>query len=560
MNRPSSALPCDLVQRWPRGAASPLLTIAQTRAVEQAALQGISDEASPLMRRAGLSLARLALALAPHAPLVRVECGPGHNGGDGLIAATALARWGRRVEVLPAFDPADLKRLPPAVARAWTEALQSGCLHVSSDGDDGQETTIGRPAADAILIDALLGIGARLPPTGRLLRGVRRLNEHPGLVLAVDVPTGLCADTGAVAGEAVQASHTLSFIAGKPGLFTGAGRDHAGQVWVDPLGLADAVADLLADGSAAGGATAVLGALNTPQPARPHASHKGSQGDVIVVGGAIGMEGAAELASAAALAAGAGRVWCASLASEPGAATGPGTPRRPLARLELMVLAPDRLTEAAVTAGRTVVAGCGGGQDIRPLLDPLIEHAARLVLDADALNVLAGDPALQRAWLERSSRGLPAVITPHPLEAARLLGCSVAAVQQDRPAAARALASRFSSVAVLKGSGTLVALPGGRIVVNPTGGPALATAGTGDVLAGWLGGLWAGLSGHGRDPLDLAFDAACETCRLHGAVAQVVTVGPLRAADLIERMWEARAGVVQTGPRGRSGSCGADAG
>jgi hydroxyethylthiazole kinase-like uncharacterized protein yjeF len=197
---------------------------------------------------------------------------------------------------------------------------------------------------------------------------------------------------------------------------------------------------------------------------------------------------------------------------------------------ELMHREVADLLAPPVLAARTVVAGCGGGEAVRAVLPPCLAHAARLVLDADALNAIAAEPALQFSLAARGRRGAATVLTPHPLEAARLLGCSAAEVQADRPAAARTLAARYGSVVVLKGSGTVVAQPDGRWQLNATGNARLATAGTGDVLAGWIGGIWA-RTGAG------AAEACAAAVFIHGRAADIAPGrGPLLAGDLVEAM------------------------
>jgi hydroxyethylthiazole kinase-like uncharacterized protein yjeF len=199
-------------------------------------------------------------------------------------------------------------------------------------------------------------------------------------------------------------------------------------------------------------------------------------------------------------------------------------------RPELMARPVESLLAADLLHQSTVVAGCGGGEAIRGLLPTLLRHAARLVLDADALNAIAAELPLREALSARGRRGAPTVLTPHPLEAGRLLVRDAAAVQADRPAAARALAAEFGAVVVLKGSGTLVAAPDGRLAVNATGNARLASAGTGDVLAGWLGGHWS----HAGSPAQAAAEA---TVFRHGLAAdQAPGSGPLLAADLIAAM------------------------
>jgi hydroxyethylthiazole kinase-like uncharacterized protein yjeF len=377
-------------------------------------------------------------------------------------------------------------------------------------------------AAPDLAIDALLGLGAARAPQGAIAAAIARLNDCGAPCLAVDLPTGLHPDTGQPLGaHVVRARYTLALLTLKPGLVTGAGRDFAGDVWLDPLGV-----DL------AGWPTALrlagAGDLRRALPARKHAAHKGSFGDLAVIGGAPGMAGAAWLAARAGLGAGAGRVFV-DLLGGGGEAT--VDPLRP----ELM-LRPGWWREAAQALGRsTVVCGCGGGDAVHEALPPLLSRCPRLVLDADALNRIAADPALQAPLAARAARGLGTVLTPHPLEAARLLGSEAAAVQADRLGAARRLAEAVQCTVLLKGSGSIVAAPDGRCIVNPTGNALLATGGTGDVLAGWIGGLWA------QRPDADATRPAAAAAWLHGHAADVEAArrgsgAPLRAADLIEAM------------------------
>jgi hydroxyethylthiazole kinase-like uncharacterized protein yjeF len=290
-------------------------------------------------------------------------------------------------------------------------------------------------------------------------------------------------------------------------------------------------------GVAADGATARLldadDARAALQPRR-HASHKGSFGDLAVIGGAPGMAGAAWLAASAGLAAGAGRVYLSLLDHAAPAFDG----QRP----ELMLRRAWWQEAPSLLSASTVVCGCGGGADVTAALPPLLSHAGRLVLDADALNAVAGDSALATLLGARAARGRPTVLTPHPLEAARLLGSSVLDVQRDRLAAAAALAACHACVVVLKGSGTVVAGPGALPCINPTGNAMLATAGTGDVLAGWIGGSWAA---HSASITGL--QAARAGVWLHGRAADVEAArrsgaATLRAADLIDAMREVAPG------------------
>lgn len=529
MNTRPSAPPQRIV---PGEATAWLHDARASRDIEAAALA--RHAAHALMQRAGLAVARLALAVAPHARRVWIACGPGNNGGDGLIAARHLLRAGLGLHVTLCGDAA---RLPEDARRALDEATQAGVT-----------LSAGWPETPVhLVIDALLGLGAARAPQGAIAEAIAAIGTQRGAaVLAVDLPSGLHADTGQrLGGVTVRATHTLSLLTLKPGLFTGAGRDHAGQVWLDDLGVA----------CAADSATAQLAgaaAMDVLLP-RAHASHKGSYGDVAVVGGAAGMTGAALLAARAALASGAGRVFVGLLDRSAWACDA--------LRPELMFRPQWWRSEAATLAHTTVVCGCGGGDAVREALPPLLHHGARLVLDADALNAIAADRGLRQALCSRGARGLATVLTPHPLEAARLLGGDTGSVQADRLRAATALARELNCVVLLKGSGSVIAAPQTRPVLNPSGNALLAGGGTGDVLAGWVGGLWAQLAAarseppaavvdgsahaaHGsRAAWQAAWQAACAATWLHGHAAdrQLATAEctpGLRAGDLVERMRE----------------------
>ncbi len=478
-----------------------------TRSLEAEAIGSVAPQ--ELMRRAGTAVARLALALAPHARRVWIAAGPGNNGGDGLEAALQLHQWGKDVGVLLVGDAAAL----PADAAA--------ALARARDGGVAVDVHAGRLGRDDVAIDALLGIGASRAPKGRLAATVRTLNGLDCPVLAIDVPSGLDVDTGRPFGpDCVRARDTLALLTLKPGLFTADGRDMAGRVWLDALGIdiAGRRPDAWLAGIAAGRSKAM----------RPHAAHKGSFGDVAVVGGASGMLGAALLAARAAHAAGAGRVYVGLLGAPRGAGLDPQRP-------ELM-FRPGWCNEPAdVLAATTVVCGCGGGDAVHKVLPRLLSLVRWLVLDADALNAVAADSALQSMLVARARRGLQTVLTPHPLEAARLLDINTDDVQADRLGAAQALAERYAATVVLKGSGSIVAAPGRVPVLGATGNAALASAGTGDVLAGWLGGLWAQADQASEDS---GFVSAWRAVIDHGAAAEPQAPGALRAADLVEVLYK----------------------
>jgi ADP-dependent NAD(P)H-hydrate dehydratase / NAD(P)H-hydrate epimerase len=521
---PASALVAAVPVAVPQAVDTALFDVAAIRRLEATALARSAPGA--LMQRAGLAAARLALATAPHARRVWVACGPGNNGGDGLECALHLHHWGRKVSVtlLPGSAPPQ-GDAALALERAAAAGVPIGAA-IPAPGDSATGWDLA--------IDALLGIGACRAPASPMAAAIDALNSSSAPVLALDVPTGLDADTGRRLGTvAVRAHRTITYLAAKPGLFTGQGRDHAGEVWLDRLGIE------IDPGEAP---AAWLGGVALPSAPRWHADHKGSFGDVVVIGGAPGMAGAAELAARAAHAAGAGRVYLGQI----------GDATWPAQRPELMMLPrpwPALQHDNGWWSGRTTVVGCGGGDVVAETLPSLLQHATRLVIDADALNAIARDPTLRRQLAHRSQAGLVSVLTPHPLEAARLLSIGTSDVQDDRLAAARRLACELDAVVVLKGSGTVVAHPRGGTWINPTGGPALATPGSGDVLAGWIGGLWSA-AGSGPDvaaSADVTVQAAIQATRqavaLHGRVAEPIARGPLRAADLIEAMWRSRAGL-----------------
>jgi ADP-dependent NAD(P)H-hydrate dehydratase / NAD(P)H-hydrate epimerase len=499
----------------PHDRAVPLLTVAQLRELETAEQAALS--AHTLMTRAGAAAAHFLREQIAHAPSaaaakpVWFAAGPGNNGGDALVAAAELKRAGIAVEVCM---PVEVK--PDDARWALAEARTAGVPIVAAPPESFD--------AYGWLVDGMFGIGL-----ARALDGVfgalagrlaARACSH-GRVLALDVPSGLDSDTGNVVGDgpAVRATHTVTFIAAKPGLYTGAGRDHAGAVSVAPIGIKAGTAAENKEGMAAavdsGIATppaAQAALLNAPAlfaaalPARDFATHKGSFGTLAVLGGDTGMCGAPILAARAALLAGAGKVHVGFLGSD----APPYDPPHP----ELMLHAAGKLALDAMDA---VAAGCGmgGSAAARQLVDRLLQFDVPVLLDADALNLVARDNALAAHVAQHAqAHGAPCVLTPHPLEAARLLGADTASVQRDRLATARALATRYAAVAVLKGSGTVIAAPDGRVAINPTGNAALATGGTGDVLGGLIGALLAQ-----RLP---PWEAALAGVYLHGLAADAL--------------------------------------
>jgi hydroxyethylthiazole kinase-like uncharacterized protein yjeF len=464
------------VQKITAGAHHLLHGVDQTRYLEQSAALNLPPHA--LMQHAGLAVARLAMAIAPHAQHIWVACGPGNNGGDGLEAARHLQQWGKHCVVTWLGDG---EHAPTDTAAAYQKLLGAGMsIQAAPNGTFD------------LCIDALLGIGGQpREPKGLMADWIRQINSSSAPVLSVDIPTGLHADTGQTNLLSVKASHTLSLLTLKPGLFTAQGRDTAGSIWFDTLGVESCTLK----------AVAPLACLNARPAAsiRLHATHKGSYGDVAIIGGAPGMTGAALLAASAALHSGAGRVFVGLLDDK---ALGVDS-QHP----ELMF----RTIRSLNLSNMTVVCGCGGGQAVHAVLHHVLSSPSPVVIDADAINEIAKSNDLQEAIAARHGHNAVTVMTPHPLEAARLLTLTARQVQEDRLAAARTLAQRFACTVVLKGSGTVISSPGHVSVINITGNAKLASAGTGDVLAGMVGAQLA----TGRP----AFDATCRAVYQHGALA-----------------------------------------
>jgi len=490
------------LQRLDSQQSTPLHDIGNTRQLEQALAAMLPSHT--LMRRAGQSLGQLAMALAPHARTIWIACGPGNNGGDGLDAAVFLHQAGMSVSVSHLAGSPEL----PVDAQAAMQRAEAA----------GIEFTLAPPdlTPDDLAIDCLLGIGATRAATGKMAAWINSMNDSPATVLSADQPTGLNAENGlpllhedGKPGPVVHADHTLMLLTAKSGLFMGQGRDASGQLWLDDLTHDVAEKQLLTS-------LVPCSQLNPAPPTaaeRKHNSHKGSYGDVAIVGGetllerGMGMTGAALLAASAALHGGAGRVLVNLLA-----------PARATLPTEVIPAQPEwmfRTFEALQLHELTVVCGCGGGLAVTRVLAEVLQRSRQLVLDADALNAIARDASLAQLLKNRSTRAMPTVLTPHPLEAARLLNCSTAEVQAQRLRSAEAMAAHWGCTVVLKGSGTVIACPGQISRINPTGNGKLAAAGTGDVLAGWIGAKMA----QGPGTLLGAFEAASQAVHQHGQAA-----------------------------------------
>lgn len=462
-------------------ASRPIYPVATIRAIEALAIPGAVQ---PLMERAGEAAARLALLLVQGPARVLVACGPGNNGGDGFVLARHLHCAGLTVSVAFAGDPC---RLPDDARAAHAAWIAAGGLTVP-------DLPAPPPEGWALVADALFGIGLQRPLEGRYAAWIDVLNAQPCPRLAIDIPSGLDADTGRRLGPCFNASHTITFIALKPGLLTLDGPDHCGEVHLDTI---DVDAEALAPAPGREITPALFAARLNPRRAN---SHKGSYGDAALVGGAPGMVGAAVLAGRAAIHLGAGRVLLGLL--------DPAALPVDILRPELMFRAAAELLADPAMSAIAVGPGLGQSDAAHALVASAIGLEKPLVLDADALNLVAADPALQRALAERSA---PTLLTPHPAEAARLLGRTTPDIQHDRIAAAIAIARQLNAWVVLKGCGSVVASPQGAWWINTSGNPAMATAGMGDVLTGLVTALLA----RGWP----AGDALLAAVHLHGAAA-----------------------------------------
>ncbi len=483
-----------------------LLGSAAIRQVETRGLQGTAP--GTLMQRAAQALADGAelrlLGMPPGTPVLAF-CGPGNNGADALLATMLLRQRGFPVAACELDGAHASERIPADAARVRSLAREQGLLprRITTTGelsrslaidDGGPQPGLRRPP---LVIDGLFGIGLTRPLQGLAAEFCRLLAGARLAVISVDVPSGINADTGALvggkSGVAVRALETVTMIADKPGLRTGAARDHGGSIRVASLGLEDCIEASIGTRTEGCGQLIDRLAVRHLLPERPRDSSKGMFGTVAILGGARGMTGAALLAARGAQSSGAGKILIVS-PDEP--VFDPGQP-------QLM----SRDASQGIADARVVVVGCGLGTGARAqaLLEAALAHPGARVLDADALNAMASRQPTP------APHGACTVLTPHPLEAARLLGTDVAAIQADRIGSACAIAKRWSCLTVLKGAGSVLASAEGRWAILEPGGPALASAGSGDVLAGVIGGLLA----QGLD----AWDAATLGCWAHAAAA-----------------------------------------
>jgi NAD(P)H-hydrate epimerase len=479
-----------------------LYTAAQLRALERYAIEAGHIPASTLMNRAGAAALRALRAAWPTARRVVVICGGGNNGGDGYVVARLARVAGLEATVASSSDPA---RLRGEARSAYEECRAAGVRIAPFDAG-------GLAEAD-VMVDAIFGIGLDRPLDEASAAMVTAINSSALPVLALDVPSGLHADTGAIMGAAVQATRTITFIGLKAGCFLGAGPQLTGILEYDsletsapPAGLVSPVAHRLD-----------AGLIARALPKRRRTAHKGDFGHVLIVGGGTGMAGAARLAGEACLRSGAGLVSVATRAAHALAISA--------ARPELMCHGVEQAPalRALLERADVVAIGPGLGRDdwARAMLAAVLESAKPLVLDADALNLLAENPRQRADW----------ILTPHPGEAARLLGAQSSSIQDDRLAALTRLTTRYGGVTVLKGAGTLIGAEGQVPALCDRGNPGMATAGMGDVLTGTI----AALRAQTRNAWDAARVGVLAHALAGDAAAQNGERG-LIASDVISRL------------------------
>ena len=481
-------------------AFTPVFLAREIREIEQAVLTQPSPP--PLMARAGVAVAEFARdLLGERGKRVLLLAGPGNNGGDAFVAARQLKDWWVDVTVVFIGPEAKLAADAEAALADWRAA--AGALHESIPASGDWH----------LIVDGLFGIGLERPLQGQAAEMVNWVNASAIPILAIDIPSGLHADSGRVLGCAVRARHTLTFIGLKAGLLTLDGPDYAGEVRLESIGVD------LPETTGPRGWRIESALIANVLPLRRRNSHKGTFGNVGILGGAPGMVGAALLAGRAALKLGAGRVFVGLFAESPAV---------DLVQPELMLRPAQDVLKIEMLDCIAVGPGLGESQAAQHALAAALAHKAPLILDADALNLIAAHPKLQKVLATRTGA---CILTPHPAEAARLLGTTTEKIQHDRISAARTLATRFNAAVVLKGNGSICALKNGDWYINTSGNPGMAAAGMGDVLTGII----ASLTAQGGDP-DLALLAGVH---LHGLAADRLVaafIGPagLTASEVID--------------------------
>lgn len=438
---------------------------AQSRQLDRVAIEERGIAGYELMQRAGAAAFSLLRARWPRARRVTVVCGPGNNGGDGYVIARLAAEAGLQAAVLVLGDP----------ARLHGDALTARRAAMEHAGITGQPFNAEALQGSEVIVDAIFGTGLEREVTDEWRLAIDAINATPeAAVLAIDIPSGLHADSGRVLGVAVKAHVTISFIGLKAGLFTGRGRDYCGDIAFDNLGLPADLYDGIAPAARRISDRSLAGVL----PHRRRSTHKGDVGHVAVIGGAPGMAGAACLAGEAAARTGAGLV---TLVTHPTHAAYVS-----MVRSELLshALAEGTALQAALRRATVIAIGPGLGQErwASSVLAGALDCRQPKVIDADALNLLAQEPQKRDDW----------ILTPHPGEAARLLDATAAEVQAQRFDALRALLDRYGGVCVLKGAGTLIGQAGSSdIWLCDAGNPGMASGGMGDVLTGIVAALLA---------------------------------------------------------------------
>lgn len=454
-------------------ASSPFLyTADEVYALDAAAIAG-GIPSIQLMKRAGRAAFELLLERFPATELISIYCGAGNNGGDGYVVAALAAQRLIPVQVIQLSAP---EKLAGAARQAYEFAVQEGVQM--------QPFAQATAPAGGVIVDALLGIGLRGAPANEFAQAIEQINQSRLPVLALDIPSGLNADTGAVASVAVAAQLTLSFIALKRGLLTGRGPAMSGELVLANLDVPAIAYEAVVPKVER---LELNGLLELLSP-RAADAHKGDFGHVMVIGGDTGFGGAALMAAEAAARTGAGNVSVATRPEHVAAILA----RRP----EVMACGVVSGQELEPLLARPTLLVVGPGLGRSPWSEQMLQQAVKsglpLVLDADALNILAEGRVIPVASQQQHS---PWLLTPHPAEAARLLGLTTAEVQADRFAAVQAISERYNASVILKGAGSLVAAAGGVIGLVADGNPGMASGGMGDVLSGILGGLMAqGLS------------------------------------------------------------------
>jgi len=481
-----------------------LYTAAQTRELDRLAIEEHGLSSNILMERAGEAAYTLLRTRWPDVRRIAVFCGTGNNGGDGFVLARLAHENDFEVSV---FQVGDSSKLQGDALSAMQRLLGAGVTPVAFDGQALQGVEL--------IVDGLLGTGIRGEVSSDYHKAIKAINETPCPVLALDLPSGLNADTGRVCGIAVRAACTISFIGLKQGLLTGEAVEYCGELHFSEL----SVPRLIYTQQTPVARRLDYARLKKLLSPRPRYAHKGDAGHVLVIGGDHGMSGALRLVGEAALRTGAGLVSVATREAHAALVSS--------CRPELMCHGAEEAhrLERLVSRATVIVIGPGLGQSdwAQEMLSYVVACGKPLVLDADALNLMAAGQ-LPEVML----RGAKRVLTPHPGEAARLLGQDVQQVQADRFAAANALLEKYGGVCVLKGAGTLVATETGIGVCN-AGNPGMASGGMGDVLSGIIGGLIA----QGLDCPEAAQLAVC--LHAHAADLAVKTVGErgLIASDLM---------------------------